>query len=590
VLDYSLSVCLIVKDEEKVINRCLKSVQDVAAEIIVVDTGSTDNTPKIVREWGGKVLNYKWCNDFSYSRNIALAEAQGGWILVLDADEELCQEDLETLKRALKQPVEGYNLAVVNFIDNENPCDFVTDYVCRLFRNNQNYRFKNRIHEEVYSSIVNLKGPEAVVNLPVRIFHYGYIEETVQKKEKNYRNLELLKLQLQECTDEDKPYYLYALGVEYFQSEEFEKGAELLRFCLQKTPKGMPGFRSDCYLKLILCEIKEGKNDIVAEIFRKALDEYPDFVDLLFLQGEFLYNQLHLEKALSYFKKCLKLPLSSKYTSAAGVNSFRSWYLAGQCHYYLGNFIESEKCFTQSFQIEPGYFLAFKDWIRVRLKLNKSIELNSDFLKNNTAFFLYQTGEIMWRRGKWREACKLWENGADLGYPEAEQRIVIYKYLIGDSDLQGVEGLAQDFYRTLKGEITNELPKPYHCMLSGECEGCKLASEISQEELISMFFTLCFVKGWPKALEFLKTCPYIVSWDIFLQEVIEALGTWKNAGALWFISRLPQLNSRLLILCAANLAYCQNLYGVEKMLSSLQLSELEKEVLRINTWYWRSNQ
>ncbi|MDK2823467.1 MAG: hypothetical protein PWP71_1385, partial [Clostridia bacterium] len=83
-------------------------------------------------------------------------------------------------------------------------------------------------------------------------------------------------------------------------------------------------------------------------------------------------------------------------------------------------------------------------------------------------------------------------------------------------------------------------------------------------------------------------CPYIVSWEIFLQELIEALAIYKDMENLWFISQLPGLKPRLLILCTVNLAFCRNLYAVERLLPSLPLFPEEKELLRINTWIYRA--
>jgi glycosyltransferase involved in cell wall biosynthesis len=541
-LNPTLSVCLIVKNEQKFIRRCLESVKDIADEIIIVDTGSTDSTLDIVREYGAKVIESQWCNDFSYSRNLGLEEAKSQWILVLDGDEELCKDDIKILKEALQMPFEGYNLSLINYID-INQCDYVTDYVCRLFKNNKLYRFKNRIHEEVFSNIVENNVNEVVGNLPVRIFHYGYVKG-INQKEKNTRNLKLLELQLQECSEEDKPYYLYALGVEYFQSEQFEKGEELLRLALAGTPASTTGFRSDCYLKLILCQLNKREYYLVEEIFQKALEEYPDFVDLYFLRGQVLYNQLRFSKALSYFNKCLALPLLPKYTSAAGINSYRALYFKGMCHYYLGNFAESEKCFAHSIKIEPSYFLSFKSWVEVRVKLNKPIDLKGDIFQKNT-YYLNETRKIMWRRGRWQEARRLWKK-------------------------------------------RSTLTKPYSCLITGECKGCIKIPEVSQEELTSIFFAYWFNEGWVKVEKFLNLCPYIVSWEIFLQELIEALAIYKDMENLWFISQLPGLKPRLLILCTVNLAFCRNLYAVERLLPSLPLFPEEKELLRINTWIYRA--
>jgi glycosyltransferase involved in cell wall biosynthesis len=96
-----LSVCLIVKNEEKFLGQCLKSVRDLASQIVVVDTGSTDRTVEIAKEYGAEVYSFAWCDDFSAARNAALEHATGDWVLVLDADEELSAEGREKLKPAM---------------------------------------------------------------------------------------------------------------------------------------------------------------------------------------------------------------------------------------------------------------------------------------------------------------------------------------------------------------------------------------------------------------------------------------------------------------------------------------------------------
>ncbi len=84
-----LSVCMIVRDEEKVLSRCLKSVEGIADELIVVDTGSKDNTITIAKDFDARVFHFEWCDDFAAARNESLKHATGDWILQIDADEEL---------------------------------------------------------------------------------------------------------------------------------------------------------------------------------------------------------------------------------------------------------------------------------------------------------------------------------------------------------------------------------------------------------------------------------------------------------------------------------------------------------------------
>ena len=96
-----LSVCMIVKNEERFLGQCLASVKDIADELIVIDTGSTDRTIEIAREHGAQVGHFEWCNDFAAARNVSIAPATGDWILFLDADEELSPAEKQNLPALL---------------------------------------------------------------------------------------------------------------------------------------------------------------------------------------------------------------------------------------------------------------------------------------------------------------------------------------------------------------------------------------------------------------------------------------------------------------------------------------------------------
>lgn len=97
----TLSVCIITKNEEKNISRCLESIKNIADEIIVVDTGSTDKTVEIANKYESKVSFHKWNNDFSDARNASIKKATKDWILFLDADEELPKEEGIKLKELI---------------------------------------------------------------------------------------------------------------------------------------------------------------------------------------------------------------------------------------------------------------------------------------------------------------------------------------------------------------------------------------------------------------------------------------------------------------------------------------------------------
>ncbi|MDA0748284.1 MAG: glycosyltransferase, partial [bacterium] len=179
-----LSVCLIVRDEEKVLDRCLASVRGVADEIVVVDTGSTDRSLDIVRSYGAQVFHFTWSDDFSAARNIGLSHATGRWILWLDADEYLRPEDQEKVTRAKAlEPDQALLFTLVNEGTDQSRFRQV-----KMFPNRQEIRFERPVHETVLPSLRRLAMD--VVGTDAEVRHTGYAEaRTLEKKNARYFDL-----------------------------------------------------------------------------------------------------------------------------------------------------------------------------------------------------------------------------------------------------------------------------------------------------------------------------------------------------------------------------------------------------------------
>lgn len=171
-----ISLCMIVKDEERFLPRCLQSVQDCVDEMIIVDTGSTDNTVGIAKSFGAKVHHHTWENDFSKHRNQSIGYAEGDWIFWLDADEELAPDATEIIKKAVENPsIDSLILTMVCYFGNRTRESWNNSV--KLFRNHSGIHFEGAVHNQV----VGYKNPAFC---PVKIFHYGYDlnQKTVRKK------------------------------------------------------------------------------------------------------------------------------------------------------------------------------------------------------------------------------------------------------------------------------------------------------------------------------------------------------------------------------------------------------------------------
>ena len=175
-----LSVCLIVKDGAETLNACLESVRGLADEIVVVDTGSGDETVEIARRHGAKVGHFAWCDDFAAARNASLRLATGDWILWMDADDALPQEERDKVRRAMAR---GRQEAFYFILENVG-ADRSRYPQLRLFPNVPGAAFKRPVHEQIVPSLERLG--IACLRTDIRVVHTGYTtpERTAEKRRK----------------------------------------------------------------------------------------------------------------------------------------------------------------------------------------------------------------------------------------------------------------------------------------------------------------------------------------------------------------------------------------------------------------------
>lgn len=216
---YSLSVCLIAKNEENMIRDCLESVKDISNDIIVVDTGSIDDTKSIALEYTSKVYNYEWNDDFAAARNFCIENAKNDFILSIDCDERLINPKtlLSTLSQ-LDDNIGGVMVKVVSYNDKKEGKDVFNSKMVRLFRNQPTIRFEGIIHEQVLNSILNagykLKDSE------VEFIHEGYNHDAVTMRKKQKRNLDLLIRQSKQKPN--SAYNLFQLARTYLALNDLE--------------------------------------------------------------------------------------------------------------------------------------------------------------------------------------------------------------------------------------------------------------------------------------------------------------------------------------------------------------------------------
>lgn len=303
-----ISACIIAKNEEANIERCLKSLKGAVNEIIVVDTGSTDKTIEIAKKHNAKVYSIKWEDDFSKARNYSLDMATETWALVIDCDEELTKESIPILKDlSTNKEFDGFGVIISNIIGGHE--SYVVQSL-RFFKNKKEYRFHSPIHEQVGDCIVKAKGPYSVLSSKIKFIHYGYEHDEKIEKEKTIRNLTLLNKVKEE--HRDSLYYLH-LGNEYVRANDYEKARTIYMKSLNLANKETPHYTQLCHkLVEVFVNLKDFQGALAySTVFLK---EFPDFKAMLFINAISNIETKNYKEALLSLKKYKKAKNSlSKY-------------------------------------------------------------------------------------------------------------------------------------------------------------------------------------------------------------------------------------------------------------------------------------
>ncbi len=307
----TISLCMIVKNEEKNIGECLKKIRPAVDEIIVVDTGSSDKTKDIAKVFGAKLYDFKWNNDFAEARNFSLSKATGKWILILDADEVISPRDFNTLKQMVK--VQGKEPVTYIFYTRNYVSRYVTGRVLnrgeyeeergegwfksmkvRLFPNGLGIHFEDPVHELVEHSIMR-KGLR-IVYAPFPVHHYGKLHfEKVSKKGRDYIELAKKKFLLRGETDK-KALYEYAL-----QLSELGEHEEALKYW-QKLSDIDPRYEKTMYyLGNTYSHLKLSNKAM--NVLKQALEIEPESSDVILQLAVSEISCGYIEDAISRLKK-----------------------------------------------------------------------------------------------------------------------------------------------------------------------------------------------------------------------------------------------------------------------------------------------
>lgn len=312
-----LSFCAIVKNEKHNLPRCLTSVKPYVDEMIVVDTGSEDETPEIAREHGANVFSFEWCDDFAAARNYAISQASGEWILTLDADEKLIVEAenwrdiLGTNSQALV-----YSLDLINVGDRRSQ---LGGKLQRIFRNIPEIRYRGRLHEQLIYQGHAITGDRRLYLDRVKILHYGYSNPAFTQQKARERNIPLLeRMREEEGLSLPNLYCLASLCQDVGETEKAELYyGEVFENLLPHILTGQPPdelVRIATMLHFFASQALKQEDYETSRMFcQRGLEWFPDFPPLIALAGDILMQLGFYLGAVPYFETCLQLDREGNY-------------------------------------------------------------------------------------------------------------------------------------------------------------------------------------------------------------------------------------------------------------------------------------
>jgi tetratricopeptide (TPR) repeat protein len=321
----SLSLCMIVRDEEQMLPRCLQAVAGAVDEIVLVDTGSSDATIEIARSFGARVIEHEWSGSFAQARNVSCDAARGDWLMYLDADEVLVGEDAALLRSLTGRTWrEAFYVSETNYTGDLQDGTAVAHNALRVFRNRPEYRFEGRVHEQIAHRLPGYL-PERIEATSIRVEHYGYLGLVRDERQKSSRNIELLRLQQAESPPTS--FLHYNIGCEYAAAgdhaaalAELERSWELLEAAADRdTHKFAPALVSRLVKALRAC----GRPRDALERAEDGLERFPGFTDLVLEQARALIALGERERAIERCERCIEMGDAPRpYTATIGAGSY----------------------------------------------------------------------------------------------------------------------------------------------------------------------------------------------------------------------------------------------------------------------------
>ena len=335
-----ISVCIIVKDDARNLEECLKRLKAYPVEIVVVDTGSSDDSRKVAESYTDSVYDFAWCDDFSAARNYAAEKAANDYIIAIDSDEYIDSLKMSQLKKMLAEhPAE---VGAINIV-NEGKDNKVQGFVPRVYHR-RNCRFEGRIHEQIRK--IDGSNAQAYV-APIQVLHTGYAGTPEKLQEKWERNIRLLRTAI--SNGEATPYNFYQLGRAYFNNKRYQHAIVCFEKVLAKDVNPKLDYVIDCIESYGWALLYSGQTANALSL-AAVYDLFQESADYVFLMGIIYLENDQFENALNEFTKVQKYPRSN----VIGRTTYQAHYFCGVCYEQMGKLNEAVKEYKKCGKYEPA--------------------------------------------------------------------------------------------------------------------------------------------------------------------------------------------------------------------------------------------
>ncbi|MBI4929106.1 MAG: glycosyltransferase [Anaerolineae bacterium] len=311
----SISLVMIVRNESAVLARCLDSVKDMVSEMIIVDTGSTDDTVEIAQSYGAKVFHYPWDDDFAAARNESLKHATGEWCMMMDADNWLDPEERNKMLWAVTS--DKADVFLCKQMDWNSDTTWRGSPQARLFRNRKELRYRSALHENLVPSAI--KAGMRVGMTDIRVNHVKYAIDAQRLRKKRERNVVVLNKAL--AKEPDNLEYRVLIGTAYDELGEPDKAFAMLEAILLNLPdKYVPDLHlRQAYTIVVNRYARDFRLKDLDAMLRQMISDYPDSLSVLTNCALMYLNGLgRADVSLTLLKSAEKMNIQDEDEEALG--------------------------------------------------------------------------------------------------------------------------------------------------------------------------------------------------------------------------------------------------------------------------------